>query len=44
MILEITALFCYNIDMITELKSPAEWQVLLKEKEDEITVLRRQVD
>lgn len=44
MILEITALFWYNMNMMTEIKSPAEWQALLAKKEDEITVLRRQVD
>lgn len=44
MIIEITALFCYNIDMMTEMKSPAEWQALLAKKEDEITALHRQVD
>ena len=44
MILEITALFWYNMNMMTEVKSPAEWQALLAKKEDEITVLRRQVD
>ena len=44
MILEITALFWHNINMKTEIKSPAEWQALLEKKEDEIAVLHRQVD
>lgn len=44
MIIEITALFCYNITMMTEIKSVAEWQALLEKKEDEITALHRQVE
>ena len=44
MILENTALFWYNINMMTEIKSSAEWRALLEKKEDEITILRRQVD
>ena len=44
MIVEIAALFWYNTDMSTEIKSPAEWQALLAKKEEEITALQRQVD
>lgn len=42
--IEITALFWYNISMITEIKSSAEWQALLQKKEDEIAALQRQID
>ncbi|NBI11092.1 IS66 family transposase [Colidextribacter sp. OB.20] len=44
MIIEITALFWYNMSMNTEMKSSAEWQALLEKKEDEITTLHRQVE
>lgn len=44
MMVEITALFCYNGDMETREKSTAEWRLLLDKKEDEITTLHRQVD
>lgn len=44
MIVEITALFWYNMSMNTEIKSAAEWQALLEKKEDEITALHRQVE
>lgn len=44
MILEITALLGYNTNMMTKIKSSAEWQVLLEKKEYEITVLRQQID
>lgn len=44
MIIEITALFWYNMSMNTEMKSSAEWQALLEKKEDEIATLHRQVE
>lgn len=42
--IEITALFWYNISMQTEIKSSAGWQALLEKKEDEITALHRQAE
>ena len=44
MMIEITALLLYNIIMMNETKSAAEWRMLLAKKEEEITVLQRQVD
>lgn len=44
MIIEITALFCYNLNMEMQEKSTAEWRALLEKKEEEITLLHRQVD
>ena len=40
--IEITALFCYNLSMKTKERSPAEWRALLDKKEDEIAFLHRQ--
>ena len=42
--IEITALLLYNNDMKEEKKSTAEWRALLAKKEEELTVLQRQVD
>ena len=42
--IEITALFCYNLSMKTKERSPAEWRALLDRKEDEIAFLHRQID
>ena len=42
--IEITALFCYNLSMKTKERSPAEWRALLDKKEDEIAFLHRQID
>lgn len=44
MTIEITALFCYNLNMKTQEKSAAEWHALLEKKEDEIAFLHRQID
>ena len=41
---EITVLLLYNIIMMNETKSAAEWRMLLAKKEEEITALQRQVD
>lgn len=42
--IEITALLLYNHVMGKEMKSAAEWRVLLTKKEEEITARQRQVD
>ena len=42
--IEITALFCYNLSMKTQERSAAEWRALLDKKEDEIAFLHRQID
>ena len=44
MIVEITVLLLYNIIMMNETNSAAEWRMLLAKKEEEITALQRQVD
>lgn len=44
MMIEITALLLYNHVMGKEMKSAAEWRVLLTKKEEEITARQRQVD
>ena len=42
--IEITAFLLYNVIMMNETKSAAEWRMLLAKKEEEITALQRQVD
>ena len=42
--IEIAALFCYNLSMKTQERSAAEWRALLDKKEDEIAFLHRQID
>ena len=41
---EIAVLFCYNLSMKTQERSPAEGRALLDKKEDEIAFLHRQID